>query len=63
MEKISHNINAITVIEFNRILDELVNKEGYLLQIGDIKIFNQGIVEDTLGGKRQVFQIQRKVKE
>ena len=61
MKEISHNINAITVIEINKLLDELVDKDGYLLKMGDISIINLGIREDTISGKRQVFQITRKV--
>lgn len=62
MEKISKNIHPVTTIEINQMLDELVKRNGYQLQMGNITITNQGEVEDTLNGKRQVFQIQRKVK-
>ena len=62
MEKHFRNINAITVIELNKILDALVENDGYEIQMGDIRIIYQGLVEDTIGGKRQGFQIVRKVK-
>jgi len=61
MEKLSKNVNAVTYIEINKLLDELVKKDGYLLKMGDISIINLGIREDTISGKRQVFQITRKV--
>lgn len=63
MEKqiINKNINAITFIEINKLLDFLIEKDGYQLKMGDITIENHGILEDTANGKRQVFQIRRKV--
>lgn len=44
------------------ILDELVEKEGYMAQIGNTSIIYDGIVEDTFNGKREIFIITRKVK-
>lgn len=61
MEKISININAITNIEINQMLNELVKNNDYQLQMGNITIIYQGEVEDTAFGKRQIFQIVRKV--
>ena len=50
------------VYGLERILDELVEKEGYIAQIGNTSVIYDGIVEDTLNGKREIFIITRKVK-
>lgn len=62
-KKLQMNISAITVMECQRLLDYLVEKDTYLAQIGDLNIRYEGVIEDTLIGKRQVFHIVRKIKE
>lgn len=57
------NINAVTVIELNKILNWIKDNNGYIAQLGDIKIRYEGIKEDTINGKRECYYVIRKVKE
>ena len=57
------NINAITVIELNKVLNWIKNNNGYIAQLGDIKIQYEGIKEDTINGTREYYYVIRKVKE
>ena len=50
------------VFGLENILDELVKNNNYQAQIGNTTITYNGILEDTLNGKREVFYITRKVK-
>ena len=44
-----------------KILDYLVENNGYSAQIGNTTIYYRGIKEDTAKGRKQVFEIERKV--
>ena len=48
---------------FEKILDYLVENNSYNAQIGNTTISYKGIIEDTIDGKRQLFEIQRKVEK
>lgn len=50
------------VFGLENILNELVKNNSYQAQIGNTIITYNGILEDTLNGKREVFYITRKVK-
>lgn len=63
MEEKSMNVSPITIMQFDKLLEELVNNEGYMAQCGNITIKYEGTVEDTLFGKRQAFTIVRKIEE
>lgn len=63
MKEKSMNVSPITIMQFEQLLEELANNEGYIAQCGNISIKYEGIVEDTLLGKRQAFTIIRKIKE
>lgn len=57
------NISPAFVLGLQKILDYLIVNEGYMAQLGAITIRNEGVIEDTLCGKREVFTIIRKVKD
>lgn len=61
-EKQSMNINSITIMECNKLLNWLTENGEYLAQIGDLTMQYKGTVEDTIKGKRQIFYLERKVK-
>lgn len=62
-EEIKHmNTTPQLVLGLEKILDYLVENNNYSAQINNINIFYKGIKEDTVNGKRQVFEIERKVK-
>ena len=61
-EKQSMNINSITIMECNKLLNWLTENGEYLAQIGDLSMQYKGTVEDTIKGKRQIFYLERKVK-
>ena len=61
-EKQSMNINPITILECNKLLNWLTENGEYLAQIGDLTMQYKGTVEDTIKGKRQIFYLERKVK-
>lgn len=50
------------VFGLERVLDELVNTNGYEAKIGNTTVIYQGTVEDTISGKREVFLVTRKIK-
>lgn len=56
------NITPITVMEVEKLLNWLTEHGEYMAQIGDLKMKYEGIVEDTINGKRQAFYLERKVK-
>lgn len=57
------NITPQMVFELEEILNYLVQNNTYNAQIGDTTIFYKGVKENTSKGKRQIFEIQRKVKK
>lgn len=62
-EEIKHmNTTPQLVFGLEKILDYLVENNNYNAQINNTNIFYKGIKEDTANGKRQVFEIERKVK-
>lgn len=57
------NTTPQLVLGLEKILDYLVENNNYVAQIDNIQIFNKGTIEDTANGKREIFEIQRKVEE
>lgn len=57
------NITLNTILGLEKILDYLIENNTYLAKIGNIGIRAKGTILDTVKGKRQVFEIQRKVEE
>lgn len=55
------NTTPQLVFGLEKILDYLVENNGYSAQIGNTTIYYRGIKEDTANRKRQVFEIERKV--
>lgn len=58
-EEIWMNINPITVMEIEKLLNYLAENEDYMAQIGKLKIKYMGVTEDTLNGTREMFYIER----
>ena len=46
-------------LDLTKILNHLVENENCMAQLGNITIKYIGIVEDTVKGKREVFEIER----
>lgn len=57
------NTTPSMVFGLEQILDYLIQNDTYIAKIGNIEIKTKGIIEDTAYGKRQVFEIQRKMEE
>lgn len=57
------NISAITAMETQKLLDYLAENGKILAHIGDLRIKYNGIIEDTISGKCQIFFIVRKINE
>ena len=55
------NTTPQLVFGLEKILDYLVENNGYIAQIGDTTIYYRGIKEDTSKGRIQVFEIERKL--
>lgn len=51
------------IMGLEQILNYLVEHNQYMAQIGNINIKYLGKKEDSFNGKREVFEIQRKVEE
>lgn len=49
--------------DLNKILDYFAQNNMHHIQIGNIIISYKGVKEDTLNGKRQIFEIQRNLEE
>ncbi len=46
-------------LDLEKILNDLVENDTYMAQLGDITIKYIGTTEDTTKGKREVFEIER----
>lgn len=57
------NVTPSTVFGLEKILDYLIQNDTYTAKIGNIEIMARGTILDTAKGKRQIFEIQRKVEE
>ena len=53
------NISVLSCSDFYKILNELVENESSMAQLGDITIKYIGSKEDTARGKREIFEIER----
>lgn len=62
-EKLEMRITPITVIEVEKLLDWLAENGEYMAQIGKLSAKYKGIAEDTINGKRQMFYIEREIKQ
>lgn len=51
------------ILGLEQTLDYLAKNNEYMAQIGEIDIRYIGTKEDTFNGKRELFEIQRRVKE
>ena len=60
-EKKQINTSLGFSIDLERILNHLVEHETYMAMISNIRIRYIGEKEDTINGKRQVFEIERQV--
>lgn len=57
------NCSLGLIIDLNNILDKLMENSITQTQISNITIVPIGVKEDTISGKRQVFEIIRYIKE
>ncbi len=57
------NTSPQMVFELEKILDYLVENNTYNAKIGNIEITYKGTINDTSQGKRQLFEIQRKMED
>ena len=55
------NISVAFNLDLHKILNELVQNERYMAQLGDITIKYIGGKEDISGGKKEIFEIERLV--
>lgn len=55
----SINISVAFSLDLTKILNELVQNESYMAQLGDITIKYIGAKEDIARGKREIFEIER----
>lgn len=55
------NTTPQLVFGLEKILDYLVENNTYNVQIGNTTIIFRGIKESTIKGRRQVFEIERRV--
>lgn len=53
------NISVAFNLDLHKILNELVENDTYMAQLGDITIKYIGSKEDTARGKREIFEIER----
>jgi len=53
------NISVAFNLDLHKILNELVQNERCMAQLGDITIKYIGAKEDTARGKREIFEIER----
>lgn len=51
------------MIDLDNILNKLMENKTTQAQIGNIVIVPLGVKEDTISGKRQVFEVVRYIKE
>lgn len=51
------------ILGLEQTLDYLAKNNEYMAQIGEIDIRYVGTKKDVLNGKKQIFEIQRRVKE
>ena len=61
--KKSLNCSLGLIIDLNNILDKLMENSTIQAQISNITIVPIGVKEDTISGKRQVFEIIRYIKQ
>ena len=47
------------ILDLTKILNHLVENDTYMAQLGNITIKYIGTTEDTVKGKREVFEIER----
>ena len=59
----SMNTSLGFALGLEQTLDYLVKNTSYMAQIGEINIRYIGTTEDTFSGKKELFEIQRRVKE
>jgi len=59
----SLNCSLGFIIDLNNVLDKLMEDKTIQAQISNITIVPIGEKEDTISGKRQVFEIVRYIKE
>lgn len=59
----SMNMSPAFVLGLQKVLDLLIENGNCMAQIGLITIRNCGTIQDTAGGKREVFEIIRKVED
>lgn len=60
-ENKSFNTSMSFILDLEKILNYLVENDIYMAQMNKTSITYMGEIEDTLKGKRQVFEIIRKV--
>lgn len=53
------NISVAFSLDLTKILNDLVENDTYMAQLGDITIKYIGTTEDTSKGKREIFEIER----
>lgn len=63
IEKDQMNITPLTIYELQKVLDHLSENGNYLAVVDNLSLYYKGITEDTINGKRQMFYIERKIKD
>ena len=53
------NISVAFSLNLTKILNDLVENDTYMAQLGNITIKYIGTTEDTTKGKREIFEIER----
>lgn len=63
IEKDQMNITPLTIYELQKVLDYLSENGSYLAVVDNLSLYYKGTTEDTINGKRQMFYIERKIKD
>lgn len=63
IEKDQMNITPLTIYELQKVLDYLSENGKYIAMVDNLSLSYKGTTEDTINGKRQMFYIERKIKD
>lgn len=62
-ERLEMRITPLTIMEAEKLMNWLTVNGEYIAQIGNLKMQYKGTIEDTISGKREIFYIERNIKQ
>ena len=62
-ERLEMRITPLTIMEAEKLMNWLTVNGEYIAQIGNLKMQYKWTIEDTISGKREIFYIERKIKQ